>query len=77
MNIGESRHKAAMKRRGEQNANERKSPMEIEAIGNVNGLAVVSLAAHDVVVRAHVRRERILAVALAAAIIAAVCAACI
>lgn len=50
---------------------------EVEAIGNVNGLAVVPLVAHDDVVRAHVRRERWLALALAAAIIAAAIAACI
>lgn len=39
--------------------------IEADAIGTSGGVAVVSLVAHDVVVRAHVRRERWLALALA------------
>lgn len=88
----ESRHEAARKRRDEQNANEGKSPMnatpncegtasdgrfEEDGFMSVGGIAVVPLALHDTVVCEHRRRERVLAVALAAAIIAAVCAACL
>lgn len=46
--------------------------IEAESIGSVGGVAVTSLAAHDAVVRAHVRRERWLALALAAVAVVAV-----